>query len=119
MAILSGDAPLETLARETSRLAAIDGRPQHLGRDYPKYLIPLISDSWGNHFKWTGNGPMPEDQRAQLRDLVARVHEEGRLIRFWATPDRPELWEEQLAAGVDLLNADHLVRLREFLEASK
>ena len=116
MVILSGGYPLETVAADSSRLVAIDGRPSHLGQGYAVDLMPLISDSWHSHFKWTGSGSMPEDQRQALRELVGRVHDEGRIIRFWATPDRPELWAEETAAGVDLINADNLARLEEYLK---
>ena len=116
MVVLSGSYPWETAAAEGTRLVALDGRPQHLGNDYPRDLVPLISDSWQNHFTWNGSGTMPEDQRVMLRDLVARVHAEGRMLRFWGTPNKTELWAEEIAAGVDLINADNLVQLHEFLE---
>ncbi|HJZ55429.1 MAG TPA: hypothetical protein VKE74_10745 [Gemmataceae bacterium] len=41
--------------------------------------------------------------------------QEGRLVRFWATPEKPELWRELLAADVDLINTDKLPELRVFL----
>lgn len=113
--VLSGSYPFETIAAETSRLAAIDGRPHHLGKGYPAHLIPLISDNWHNHFKWIGSGPMPDEMRHKLHALVKRTHDEGRMIRFWATPDNTEIWKEEVAAGVDLINADNLPKLADFL----
>jgi len=58
---------------------------------------------------------MPQQDREALRETVARAHEQGRRIRFWATADRPAVWEELHAAGVDLLNADDLDQLQQFL----
>jgi hypothetical protein len=88
--------------------------------DAPADLIPLVSEHWGRHFRWQGDGPMPEDERRRLADFVERAHAKGRLVRFWATPDRPSpartaLWRELLAAGVDLINTDDLTGLQEFL----
>src|SRR5690606_12813190 len=92
LVVLSGGYPFETIAAETSRLVAIDGRPGHLGKGYPVHLIPLISDNWHNHFRWIGGSPMPDAMRDRLHDLVKRAHDEGRMVRFWATPDSPTIW---------------------------
>jgi hypothetical protein len=45
---------------------------------------------------------------------VAKAHAQGRKVRFWGTPDLPQVWREEVSAGVDLLNADDLPKLREF-----
>jgi hypothetical protein len=58
---------------------------------------------------------MPEGERVKLLDLVDRAHAQGRRIRFWAIPDRPEAWGELLKAGVDLINTDDLAGLQAFL----
>ena len=63
---------------------------------------------------------MPENERAQLRLYVQQAHENGQLIRFWATPDSPgkereAVWTELLDVGVDLINTDDLTGLRTFL----
>ena len=58
---------------------------------------------------------MPDEERKKLREFVAKAHKQGRLVRFWATPEKPELWKELLAADVDLLNTDKLADLAKFL----
>ena len=70
--------------------------------------MPLISDSWRSHFRWLGQGPMPEPERQKLRGIVEQAHAKGRRVRIWATPDAPAIWRELADAGVDLLNADDL-----------
>ena len=47
--------------------------------------------------------------------IVRKAHQSGRMIRFWATPDRVSVWRELNEAGVDLINADNLSGLRQFL----
>ncbi|HAP41392.1 MAG TPA: hypothetical protein DCQ94_16785, partial [Nitrospira sp.] len=37
-------------------------------------------------------------------------------LRFWATPDRPEVWRVLRAAGVSVIGTDHLAALRRFLD---
>jgi glycerophosphoryl diester phosphodiesterase len=60
---------------------------------------------------------MPADQRATLARWVKRAHAQGRLVRFWNTPDREDAWKLLLEAGVDLLGTDDLDGLRGFLGA--
>jgi glycerophosphoryl diester phosphodiesterase len=94
---------------------AIDGRLADLDREASQELLPLISESWTDHFKWRGRGPMPAAERERLQELVEQVHKQGRRLRFWATPDNPAVWKELQAAGVDVIGADNLEALQKFL----
>ena len=113
--IISGDRPIEAIEAEKIRFAAIDGRLTDLDSKRPTHLMPLISDRWSSHFRWRGKGPMPLDERAKLQKIVSRAHRAGRRVRFWGTPDDPIVWKELKRAKVDLMNADDLDGLREFL----
>jgi hypothetical protein len=115
--ILSGDRPTEYLAKQTKRWAAIDGRMSDLPNNPPHALIPLVSDSWGPLFKWR-TGEMSEAESAKLHAFVKQAHEQGRIIRFWGAPDREETWRVQNAAGVDLINTDHLAELAKFMKSN-
>jgi glycerophosphoryl diester phosphodiesterase len=104
------------------RYAGCDGRLTDLDSEAPAALIPMLSDLWGKHFTWRGEGTMPAEERQKLRGIVEEAHAKGRLVRFWATPDtrtsaRKAVWRELLAAGVDLVNTDDLPGLQEFLLA--
>ena len=112
---ISGNRPREFLEQQSPRFAAYDGRLADLDSDAPPQLIPLISDNWQSHFQWRGEGPLPGPERMKLRELVRRAHDQGRAIRFWANPDRPEGWAALRDAGVDLINTDDLTGLRDFL----
>lgn len=115
--ILSGDRPREVMAAERNRLAALDGRPDDLGKNLPVALFPLISESWFSLFKWYGSGLMTPTDREKLSRLVEQTHAEGRTIRFWAAPDTPAGWQVCWNAGVDYLNTDKLPELAMFLRA--
>jgi hypothetical protein len=78
-------------------------------------FMPWISDSWSKHFRWNGQGDMPPEERAKLRQLVEQAHRRGRKLRFWGTPDRLEVWRECAGADVDLINTDKLAGLASFL----
>jgi len=123
LAIISGNRPRGLMKSESVRYAAYDGRIDDLGSAEPASFIPLISDKWTDLFTWEGTGPMPEQQRMTLRDIVERAHLEGRRVRFWETPDNPStardaVWHELLEAGVDLINTDDLLGLQRFLIAN-
>ena len=113
--VISGNCDRDAISKQAVRYAAIDGRPADLDSDAAVHLIPWISASWASQFKWDGTGAMPEAERARLKEFVAKAHKRGRLVRFWATPEKPELWRELLQADVDLINTDELEELRGFL----
>lgn len=115
--VVSGNRPLARIRAEPVRHVGVDGRVADLISAEPAALVPMISDNWGLHFRWRGEGPMPDAQRAKLKDIVAQAHAKGRVVRFWATPENPHVWEELLAAEVDLINTDKLDELRDFLIA--
>jgi hypothetical protein len=73
--------------------------------------MPLVSDNWNIHFSWKGEGSIPAAEKTKLKTLVGRAHAENRRIRFWATPDKKDVWRELLEAGVDLINTDDLAGL--------
>lgn len=113
--IVSGSRPIETMAAEPVRYAGVDGRVNELGEQSNPHVFPMISASWFSHFKWIGTGEMPANQHARLKETVKQVHENGQILRFWAIPARVEFWDFLYDEGVDLINADHLGKVREFL----
>lgn len=117
--VLSGNRPIETMSKQAERLAGLDGRPGDLGKKIPAQLMPIISDNYRNHFKWSGQGEMPADEKAKLLDMVKKVHAEGKKLRFWASPENEQVWQTLRSAGVDLINTDRLEELRKFLSTSK
>lgn len=113
--VISGDRPVEMMREEETLYAGVDGRLTDLDSDDPPHFMPWISDHWFRHFDWDGQGAMPAAEREQLADIVEQVHQAGRMLRFWATPEEPDLWAVLLEHNVDMLNTDHLHRLQEFL----
>jgi Glycerophosphoryl diester phosphodiesterase family len=115
--VVSGNRAKADITAQKVRYAGIDGRPADLDSKDPAHLIPWISESWTTLFKWRGEGPMPENERTKLKDLVGKAHQSGRLVRFWSTPESVAFWRELRAAGVDLINTDQLAKLQAFLNA--
>lgn len=113
--VISGNRDQETIRGQQRRFAGIDGRAVDLESSVPSHVMPWISENWNSHFSWKGDGPMPRDQKEKLRGYVKQAHEQGRLVRFWATPESEVVWKELVAAEVDLIGSDDLKRLQRFL----
>jgi hypothetical protein len=113
--IITGHRAREMFTGESIRYAAMDGDLADLDSGAPADLIPWISSSWGQSFKWRGSGAMPEAEKLKLKAIVAKAHQQGRRVRFWGAPDQPVFWAEMLADGVDLINTDDLEGARKFL----
>lgn len=114
-AIVSGNRPEQLIATDTTRFVGIDGRLSDLDSNRPPHLLPLISDNWQLHFRWRGDGQISNAELEKLNEFVSAVHAKQRILRFWATPDTPEMWRVLHDAGVDLINTDDLKGLKSFL----
>lgn len=115
--VLTGNRPKIERGDPGVRYVALDGRLSDLNSQSPANLMPMISDNWTKQFHWTGDGPMPENERAKLQEIVKKSHGSGRVVRFWATPENENVWRELRSAGVDLINTDELDRLAVFLRS--
>lgn len=113
--VLTGKRPQLHLNDSRPRYAGLDGQLSELDSPAPAHFMPMISDDWSKHFQWDGAGPMPEQERAKLQEIVKKAHAAGRVVRFWKTPETETVWRELRAAGVDLINTDDLARLVAFL----
>lgn len=113
--VVSGNRPIEALAKQQTRLAFLDGRMNDLENNASIDLVPIVSDQWSNHFKWRGRDEMPKPEVEKLQALVAKTHEQHRRLRFWGAPDNEATWRQLAEAGVDLINTDKLAELAAFL----
>ena len=123
--VLSGDRAWDLARADRDRWCALDGRMSDLtnaapvgvtgSSTPPASLVPLVSESWRTLFRWDGDGEMSASDKARLKGLVSQAHAQGRKIRFWALPDRPEAWTLCRDAGVDLINTDKIPSLAAFL----
>lgn len=105
---LSGDRPKSSLPKENSRFTFLDGQIKDLGQGIPASLAPVISDNYSDFFTWKGEGEMPADQLQKMREIIRKVHDEGKLFRWWGAPDTEQFKRFFIKEGVDLVGADDL-----------
>lgn len=114
--IISGNRPVDIIAKDKSRLVFMDGRLKDLQNKIDPSLMPWISDNWRLHFRYMGSGTISAEERQKLRDYVSRVHASGAQLRFWATPENEALWKVLREESVDFIGTDQLERLSNFLK---
>ncbi len=119
--LLSGGPPIDLIEKETERYFYIDGSLEQGSTVYPVSLMPRTSGNYRNYFEWYGKGQMPGREEKILKELITLAHLNGRKIRFWGCPNRPEVWKKLLDEGVDWINVDDLegfnIFYRDYLEA--
>lgn len=112
--VISGNRPVKEIATAKKRYVFLDGRlgdSSAIGAD----IAPVISESWNTHFKYRGFRDMNDTESAKLKSIVEKIHSQGKLLRFWALPDREGAWSVAFDSKVDLINTDKLAELKTFL----
>jgi hypothetical protein len=66
---------------------------------------------------WSGKGTMPVTQKEKLCRFIGLAHLNEQKVRLWASPENTKVWRALLECGVDLINTNKLVKLKEFLLA--
>jgi alkaline phosphatase len=88
----------------------------HAYTDEQQKKIGLLSDNFIKYAFWNGNDSIPAAGLAKLQDAVGKAHAMKKPIRFWASPDKPNAWQQLMKLGVDYINTDHIDELAAFLK---
>jgi hypothetical protein len=114
--VISGHKPYDLIKGEKSRLAFIDEDLRETARDTTyNNIFTMASCKYSKLITWTGDGTMPGMQKQLLCSYVTMAHKHGKRVRLWASPENKTVWRELLNCGVDLINTDKLVLLKNFL----
>ena len=114
--VISGNKPYEMIKGETSRLVFIDNDLQEITTNPPyTYVYTMASCKYSKLVKWNGYGSFPQSQKEKLIHYIKLAHSRGEKVRLWASPDNVAVWKELLRCGVDLINTNKLVALKNFL----
>ena len=116
--ILSGAMPREELMKTSVfPYFFIDGRLSHVGKDFDSNRMPLISTNFSQLIDWDGERALTDDERLSLKETIVAVQAEGKMIRFWKTPDTRTCWDTLVDLGVDIIGVDHLELFRKEMNA--
>jgi hypothetical protein len=114
--VLSGHKPYDIIKSEQSRLAFIDEDLRKSPKDTTtNNIYAMASCKYSKLLKWKGSGNISAREKSRLCAYVTSAHKNGEQVRLWASPDNKAVWTEMLSCGVDLINTDKLVLLKNFL----
>lgn len=119
--MITGNRPIDLLKSASFRLACIDGRIENLGQGFSTSLMPLVSASYTKRFGWFSKyrKQLSDKNIQELRELVSKTHQEGRILRLWNSPESEKIWTVLLEEGIDIINTDQLDQLQRFLHYRK
>lgn len=69
--------------------------------------VALISCNFRDFSQWNGKGAIIPAEKKRLREVIDRVHEWGKPIRFWNAPEGITVYYTFYNLGIDYINTDH------------
>ncbi|MGA0558764.1 alkaline phosphatase [Larkinella sp. VNQ87] len=115
--VVSGNVPKPDQFTNYPDWLLFDGRPEVDYTSEQLKHIGLISQSFLNYTRWNGKGLIVKSEREKIREVIRKTHEQGKKLRFWATPDNVNTWKALMNLGVDYINSDHITDLANFLNS--
>ncbi|MBL0328646.1 MAG: hypothetical protein IPP64_04350 [Bacteroidetes bacterium] len=117
--VITGHVPYFSVQKDTSRNYFIDLSLMNLESTLDSTQCFMVSTKYSNVLSWKGKGEIPKAEKEKLTALVNQAHQQGKLVRLWASPENKNVWNELLNCGVDLINTDELEELNSFLMGIK
>jgi hypothetical protein len=116
--VISGNLPAPAQFGEYPSYIFFDGRPENTYTPEQLKRIGLISQSFQKYSKWNGEGPLTEKEKKILQKVIGQVHDSGKKVRLWATPDNINSWRTLMSMGVDYLNTDKVREMGDYLRTA-
>lgn len=114
--------PLDTLASQPIRYAAVQAHYRDLPPDherYPAHLLKLISQNYRDKQLTRTGGAVPPRLRRRLRYLVGVARAvPGRVVRVYNVPTRRDVYDALLDCGVDLIGTKDIEGAHRLLSTS-
>jgi hypothetical protein len=105
--------PLDSLACQPVRYAAVQAHYSDLPPDhekYPAHLLRLLSQNYKDKLLTRGGGAVSRRLRQRLESLAGAARAvPGRLVRVYDVPTRGDVYRALLESGVDLLGTKDIV----------
>ena len=113
--VLSGSVNKEyVLSNDEFQYFFLDGRLDDLVKEYDSKLVPLISSNIEDLYCWRPSKKVTKDKLKPLIEAIQNVHKQDKLIRFWNTPDEPNLWDLLVALNIDIIGVDDLDKFSQY-----
>ncbi|WP_159473580.1 alkaline phosphatase [Dyadobacter sp. 3J3] len=113
--VLSGEVPSPEEFEQYPDYLFFDGRPDIQYTKGQLEKIGLISQDFTKYTHWNGKGILVKSDKNAIEAVIKKVHEKGKKVRFWATPDNVNAWKMLMNMGLDYLNTDKVEELGPYL----
>ncbi|TFF39727.1 alkaline phosphatase [Mucilaginibacter psychrotolerans] len=77
--------------------------------------IGLVSFPLGRYVRWNGKGVLNKEEIKRVKGAIDSVHQAGKMIRFWESPDTKSSWLALMRLGVDVIGTDKIEEMGDFL----
>ncbi|WP_295721577.1 alkaline phosphatase [Mucilaginibacter sp.] len=77
--------------------------------------IGLVSFPMSKYVHWNGKGVLNPEEISRVKGGIDSVHRAGKMVRFYETPDTKSSWLAMMRLGVDVIGADKIEELGDFL----
>lgn len=104
--IVSGNRPKVQDYHKYPDWIFFDYQSKTLDQSLPLEKIGMVSLSFRQFSVWNGKGRIVETEREKLLAFIQSVHDLGKPVRFWGTPDSKSAWRTFFDLGVDYINTD-------------
>ncbi|WP_286390103.1 alkaline phosphatase [Myroides marinus] len=69
--------------------------------------VAMVSLNFRDYSVWNGKGRIVEEEKQKLQEVIDLVHNQGKTIRFWGTPDGKTAFKAFVDMGIDVINTDN------------
>ena len=113
--VISGNSGAPALFTSYPNYIWFDGRLSVQYSQNQLARVALISEDYykviGYKFIW----PLDSVSIDKAKQFIDQVHQLGKPVRLWASPDKPAAWEQFMQWGVDFINTDKIKELADFI----
>mgnify|MGYP000072366596 CR=1 FL=1 len=114
--VITGNRPKQTEFIHYPNYLYFDGELEKSYSANELNKIALFSADFTSYSKWNGKGIMVKAESEKIDSIINTVHAKGKKIRFWASPDYLNVWQQFINKKIDFINTDHVVELGKFLK---
>ncbi|SMD41554.1 Glycerophosphoryl diester phosphodiesterase family protein [Aquiflexum balticum DSM 16537] len=104
--IVSGNRPKVEDYNDYPSWILFDYQSRILNDQLPWGKIGMVSLNFRQFSVWNGEGSIVEREKEKLISFIQQVHNFGKPVRFWGTPDSQSAWKAFYDLGIDYINTD-------------
>ena len=113
--VISGNAPAPLLFEGYPNYIWFDGRLSIKYTAGQLARVALISEDYYKVVDYKPKWPLDSLTVEKTKWFINQVHQLGKPVRFWASPDKPAAWKQFMQWGVDYINTDKINELSNFI----